>query len=134
MNGNEAYFNAWLSTMKNSGHSMTMIKSETEKLDDAQYSVLHYAIRYHHWNLSRMFIEEFHCGLFEFFSQKKKPRSYVFLQIDVNLVGCQGEIPLHTAARSQQLNEVASDNKSIVSVNGSHRFSYACLLINNHFC
>ncbi len=49
--------------MKNNGLSITTIKSKIEKLDHEQYSVLHYAIRYHHLNLSRKFIEEFHCGI-----------------------------------------------------------------------
>ena len=63
MDGNELYFDAWLLSMKSSGFSMTSIKSQIEKLDQEQYSVLHYAIRYHHLNLSRKLIEEFHCGI-----------------------------------------------------------------------
>lgn len=49
--------------MKTNGLSMTTIKSKIEKLDQEQYSVLHYSIRYHHLNLSQKFIEEFHCGM-----------------------------------------------------------------------
>jgi hypothetical protein len=49
--------------MKEDGLSMTTIKSKIEKLNYEQYSVLHYAIRYNHLNLSRKLIEEFHCGI-----------------------------------------------------------------------
>jgi hypothetical protein len=42
---------------------MTTIKSKVEKLDHEQYSVLHYTIRYNHFNLLRKLIEQFHCGI-----------------------------------------------------------------------
>ncbi|CAF3667628.1 unnamed protein product [Rotaria sp. Silwood1] len=95
----EQYFDNWLSTMKNNGLSITSIKSKIEKLDHEQYSVLHYTIRYNYLNLSRKLIEEFH--------------------IDVNLVGRDGETPLHTAARYEILhnnNTVNVYNKSITMV------------------
>lgn len=57
------YFDHWLFTMKKNGLSMTTIKSEIEKLDSEHYSVLHYAVRYHHCSLVRKLIEEFHCGI-----------------------------------------------------------------------
>ena len=57
------YFDHWLFAMKKNGLSMTTIKSEIEKLDLEQYSVLHYAVRYRHCNLARKLIEEFHCGI-----------------------------------------------------------------------
>jgi hypothetical protein len=63
IDGDEQYFDNWLSIMKKNGLSMTTIKSQIEKLDQEQYSVLHYAVRYHHLNLSRKLINEFHCGI-----------------------------------------------------------------------
>jgi hypothetical protein len=63
INGNEEYFDNWLSLMRKIGLSMAIIKNKIEKLDHEQYSVLHYTIRYHHLNLSRKLIEEFHCGI-----------------------------------------------------------------------
>ncbi|UJR22073.1 hypothetical protein I4U23_025139 [Adineta vaga] len=79
IDGDEQYFDVWHSTMKQNDLSIITIKSKIEKLDQEQYSVLHYAIRHNHLNLSRKLIEQFHC--------------------DVNLVGLNGETPLHTAAR-----------------------------------
>ncbi|CAF0772592.1 unnamed protein product [Adineta ricciae] len=82
IDGDEEYFNQWLLTMKQDDVSITTIKSEIEKLDQEQYSVLHYAIRYNQLHLAQKFIEEFRC--------------------DVNLAGLNGETPLHTAARYTQ--------------------------------
>ena len=62
IDGDEEYFNQWLLTMKQDDVSITTIKSEIEKLDQEQYSVLHYAIRYNQLHLARKFIEEFRCG------------------------------------------------------------------------
>ena len=61
--GNEVYFDQLFFAMKKNGLSTTTIKSKIEKLDSDQYSVLHYAVRYHHCNLVRKLIEEFHCGI-----------------------------------------------------------------------
>lgn len=61
--GDEIYFDQWYKTMKHNGYSSAMIKHEIEKLDQNQSSVLHYAIRYSHWNLVRRLIEDFCCGM-----------------------------------------------------------------------
>ena len=63
IDGDEQYFDHWLVTMKENDLSMTTIKSKIEKLDHEQYSVLHYTVRYHHLNLTRKLIDEFHCGI-----------------------------------------------------------------------
>ncbi len=63
IDGDEQYFNTWLSIMQKNGLSVTTIKSKIEKLDHEQYSALHYTIRYNHLNLSQKLVEQFHCGI-----------------------------------------------------------------------
>ncbi|CAF2069611.1 unnamed protein product [Rotaria magnacalcarata] len=101
IDGDEQYFDHWLTTMKKNGLSMTTIKSKIEKLDHEQYSILHYTIRYNHLNLSRKIIEEFH--------------------FDVNLVGRDGETPLHTVARYEILsrNSISNDHTKLITTSPS---------------
>ncbi|CAF3639839.1 unnamed protein product [Rotaria socialis] len=98
IDGDEQYFDHWLTTMKKNGLSMTTIKSKIETLDHEQYSILHYTIRYNHLNLSRKIIEGFH--------------------FDVNLVGRDGETPLHTAARYEILshNSILNDHTKLIAM------------------